>query len=434
MPHGTDRTLPSTSVVGETRPEIFPRREQVVYWPEIAPIPMALEHDIAARHLVVTVDGRIVVAMVRGPGATMVPVHSDPSVELPRIAFSEAMIVQAFLKRGAIVWGRRDGVGGIWKITGDGATLIAHMDRVQKMIRAPCGTSVVVGVPSRGLTRYVADRTVIDVADGSCVVFRSVDRPDMLIPLGRGPGTRWARPRILSGSAPDGSTDWVGRNLFPLPFRSESAAMFFVDGTACYLLRDAGADRLAYPDGIGGFQCDALLPGTGAAVEGVWNAPFSTPSFAMLLRFLADDDQARRALIVWNRRDDGEMASDIVLNERFAMGDDGFRWSPCGKGYVAHATRLDRNGKAVDDVLVTDGKRTIVHHRPSAIREARVDDSGRLAYVVSCPSAPDGSMRCHLVVDGRWSPGYEYAWNARHVGEEVSLNALSLGKVVHMRF
>ena len=388
---------------------VEPRAVVAVYVPSIPLLPLGLYERLESRHLAVSADGCGVASIHRGQGSSLVVSHSNPEVRLPAVPFEEAMIVKVHPHRGVRVWGDRGGERGIWKVTPDGVRLCARLDEVHKFVHGPHG-DIAVGAAGRDATVHVVRDSPILLPRGAEITFDGGEHPHTLLPIGNGPSKRWLRAPTPSRGLPD---DWAGNAVWPLPFAAERAQMFRYGGRTFYLLRDRGIDAI-WDDG----QLTRITPdGSEGGVDFVWTATDGN-AIALLLRVAGRAGSVARRLLV-----DGQSA----FEGSFFMRHGGFRWLSNGEHFVAHLTRTDSDGEQAEEVLVTR-EGTISIPRPATVHEPRVDDLGRLAYVLE-----DHHGR-RVVADGLASPAYPYAWNLSQTSEAVVANVLAQGRIYRAEF
>lgn len=390
-------------------PVVEPSAVETAYAPAIPLLPLGLYERIEARHLAVSADGRSVAYVQRGQGSSLTIRHADPAVTLAAAAFDEAMIVQVHPERGVKVWGDRDGERGIWWVTPHGARLSVPLDEVRKFTHGPYG-DIVVGTAGRDALVHVVRGSPIVLPRGAELVFDQGEHPHTLLPLGKGPNASWLHPPAPVRGLPD---DWAGPAVWPLPFMAERVRMFIYGGKTFYLAHDAGVDAI-WSEG----HLSRITPeGTTGGMDYVWTSRGGN-AIASLLRVVSQTGNTARRLLVDGR---------VAFEGSFYMRDDGFRWSPNGEHFVAHLTRTDAEGHQAEEVLVTRTDQIAIA-RPAAVRETRIDDAGRLAYVLE-----DRHGR-RVFTDNLVSPAYPYAWNLSLTPDAVVANVLSQGRILRAEF
>lgn len=391
-------------VRGAVSPVAEPRVTSLVYAPPEPLLPLALHERLAARHLHMSADGRAAAAVVRADGSSLAVTHSDPASSFPPTVFRELTIIQTFPVRGAKVWGEREGVRGVWMLSGSGPRLLAPMRDIRRIVRGPYG-DIVVGSDGNDGEVHVVRETPIILPTASALAFDGTHpHPRTLLPVQIDGKTMWFNPSVPRDGMPD---DWGGDAVFPLSFVADRATLYMHHGRALVLVRGPQGDAF-WLDG----RTTLLTPhGTDGGVDQVWTSPTGN-ALAMLLRVASRDGNVVRRLLV---------NGSVAYEGSFFMRPDGFRWSPNGEHYVAHLTRTDSDGEQAEEVVLA-GRQTM-HASPSTVHEPRVDDLGRTSYVVA-----DRHGR-RLVVGERSTRAFPYVWNLSQVGDTVAANVLARGNV-----
>lgn len=392
-----------------------PRQSRVVHRPALSMLPAGLHFFLAARRLCASRDGCDVAEVVRGAGSTLEVVHG--TVRLPDAMFEEARLLQV-TSTSASVWGRRDGVTGIWRLTEGGTRLrvafpMADIDprsgrAADAILRTPIG-NVAVHADRNGFVHYADGDRVLAVPAGTQVDFSDTRRTTTLIPVsGHGASTRWMLPPDTNAAGdPDAPyRDERGGFIPLLPFEAERVRLIpYFDQMAC-LVSGPHGDILWRRDG----DRRPFVPFRSLGmVEDAWVSSGRT-RMATLVRLPNGMRQLR-------------VGDEPVFEGRAFMRSDGFRWSNSGGEFVAHLTLTDDAGHQGEEVLVTRTRRILIP--PSeTVHEPRVDDEGRVAYVLVDAHNTGHEVRRRLVADGNATAGQLYVWNVSQTGNTAVANAL----------
>lgn len=391
------------------------RQSQVVYRPALSMLPAGLHFFLAARRLVVSRNAYSVAEVVRGAGSALEIVHAQ--VCLLDATFDDARLLHV-TPSSATAWGRRDGASGIWKLTERATRLVVPFPMADgdsrsgrttdAVLRTPIG-NIAVHADRNGFVHYADGDRALSVPAGTQVDFSDTRRTTTLIPVsGQGASTRWMLPPDTNAAGdPDAPyRDECGGFVPLLPFEAERVRLIpYFDQMACLVSGPQG-DILWRRDGDG----RPFVPfRTLGMVEDAWVSSGRT-RIATLVRLPNGMRQLR-------------VGDEPVFEGRAFMRSDGFRWSNSGAEFVAHLTLTDDAGHQGEEVLVTRTRRIFIPPNET-VYEPRVDDEGRVAYVLVDAHNTGHEVRRRLVAEGNATAGLLYVWNVSQTGDTAVANAL----------
>jgi hypothetical protein len=387
-----------------------PREDAIVFAPGYPLSTNGLRERIRLRQIAITHDGSEVAVLERCAGTSCKVASSNPDVRLPTVVFAKAQIIQAYPNGGVRIWGEHEGIAGVWMLSPHGLREIVRMKALEKVLRSPLGNVAVGSDVDPAYQTYVLGDAIV-VPRGTVLAFDERGTARGLIPFNAGRTCRWI---VTPHPADAPRADEAGSALLPLPFRAETVAKaYFFQGRLECLLRDGDVDAV-WRDGPARRTEDQLTrmtkEGSHGGMEDVWTSS-DTHSIAHLLRVSnAAGGTSQRLLVNGRSRYEGSFFASE------------FQWSPDGTKFVAHLSLVDSDGNQQKQLLVSDGRRREIIRAGASAFEPRIDDEGRIAYVVA------DSRHRRLVADTVATEGYPFVWNVSQIPDAAVANVLADGQ------